>query len=186
MNFFTTKLNYLFSGTSSTGKTTTLNALEKLGYIITPEPVRAILTDQLSNDGPALPSKDPQLFLDEICKLAATQHQAAQAEPSIVFFDRGLPDLVAYARRFHVEEKAYKTALENCPYQKRVFYFEPWREIFVNDKERMHSFEKYQEFDKVLRCAYQELGFELVFVPFLPIEKRVEFILNQALNPKTT
>jgi predicted ATPase len=58
------KLNYfILVGTAGTGKTSVLNHLRSAGFFCVSEMAREVLNEQLATDGPALPSKNPTLFL---------------------------------------------------------------------------------------------------------------------------
>lgn len=105
--------------------------------------------------------------------------EAAKTQSKTVFFDRGMPDLIHYAHRFNVDPMEFEVSSNKYLYNKRVFLFSPWREIFINDSARKMTFEKSIEFHELLRKTYQELDYELVEVPFGTIEVRVDFILKE-------
>ncbi len=169
---------YTLIGTSSTGKTTALNHLNSLGYKCNIEPVRKVLTDQVAIDGPALPAKDPKLFIQLMLQLSIKNYNDSKTANGPVFFDRGLPDLVAYARRFKVNPDDFVQASHNYRYNNSVFVFPPWKEIFTAGEFRGGSFEMYQDFHKLIINAYKELNYNLIEVPFDTVEARVNFILN--------
>lgn len=54
----------------------------------------------------------------------------------------------------------------------------PWAEIFRKDQERQHDYLFPQKDYEVNKSAYEELDYELVFVPKAPISDRADFILN--------
>jgi predicted ATPase len=54
----------------------------------------------------------------------------------------------------------------------------PWKEIFVSDNERYESFEIAVEINHHLKKTYQEIGYEIITVPFGTVKERTDFILN--------
>lgn len=69
--------NFIITGTSGVGKTTLIQCLQNLGYPVVQEPIRKVLQDQVSQDGVALPSENPALFLQELFLLCIRQLQAS-------------------------------------------------------------------------------------------------------------
>ncbi len=140
------------------------------------EPARIVLARQLAIDGPALPSKSPLLFVREMLAKASDSYKKAPSKVP-VFFDRGIPDLIAYAIRFEVDSSEFERAAKLFSYNPTVFLFPPWKEIFVNDNERKISFENSLIFHQTLVERYQKLNYDLVEVPFSSIAERAQFIV---------
>lgn len=95
-----------------------------------------------------------------------------------VFFDRGIPDLIAYAIRFGVDPSNFEIEAASYRYNQMVFIFPPWKAIFVNDELRKISFEKSLEFHESLVEAYERLGYQLIEVPMVSVEMRLDFIVT--------
>jgi predicted ATPase len=91
---------FIFVGASGTGKTALLHFLRSSGIACVDEVTRKVLEQQLAIDGPALPAKDPLLFVQAMLKESIQDYNASRLANGPVFFDRALPDLVAYAIRF--------------------------------------------------------------------------------------
>jgi len=100
-------------------------------------------------------------------------------ENEISFFDRGIPDILAYlsAKKSGIPSK-YHTAIQHANYNKTVFVAPPWEGIFVNDNQRPESFQEATNVYHYICETYQSLGFELYHLPLTTVEKRVQFILN--------
>lgn len=92
-------------------------------------------------------------------------------------FDRGIPDLIAYAVRFGVDPSEFELAGSAYRYNSKVFILPPWRDIFVNDDLRKLSFEEALKFHDALGNAYRKLDYELVTVPTVSIQARMDFIM---------
>lgn len=169
--------HYVVTGTSGTGKTRLIEHLQKLGYRCHAEPVRKVLREQLAVNGPALPANDPALFLRHIAQQCVHDLADATARAGPSFFDRGLPDAVAYAVRFGVDPREFQAAAAAHRYANEVFVLPPWREIFVNDELRGASFDDYQRFHDQITRAYLDCGYTLIEVPRGTVESRADFIV---------
>ncbi len=169
---------YVISGTSGTGKTTLLESLQQEGYPCYREPIRALLTEQLQIDGPALPSKNPSLFVEEMLKMSIRDYEKAKEDESPVFFDRGIPDVVAYAARFGVEDVDVESVARSHRYNPVVFLLQPWEAIFVKDEMRGKSFEEYLQFHEQLKEAYLKLDYTVCEVPQVDIKERTQFVMS--------
>jgi predicted ATPase len=167
---------YVITGASGTGKTLLLENLRTRGHRCFDETVRKTLTGQIAIGGHALPSKDPQSFVRELLRLSLLDLEDAQACGGLAFFDRGLPDLVVYARRFGVAQAEFEEAAAKRRYAKRVFILPPWREIFVNDDFRQASYDAYCSVHAMIERAYSDSGYDLVEVPKAAVDIRADFI----------
>ena len=145
------------------------------------EATRAILEQQSAVDGAGLPSKDPELFLDlmlEHCVRCLAK--AALVPQQMAFFDRGIPDVAAYAVRFSVDpERFYRTANEQL-FNRNIFVLAPWKKIFETDEFRGKSFDEYKEFHGVIVQAYAHAGCRLIEVPFASVSARAEYVVKKA------
>ena len=177
--------NYVITGMSGTGKTTLVDSLRGFGFQCYEEPARKILEYQIKIDGPALPAKNPTMFVQEMLAHSLRDIEEANSTKGVTVFDRGLPDVVAYAIRFGVVHKEIERIAKTVRYNHQVFLLPPWDEIFRNDEFRKASFESYIKFHELLRKSYTGLGYELVDVPKISPEARVDFILSAIDNRAT-
>ncbi|MDB9712965.1 ATP-binding protein, partial [Flavobacteriaceae bacterium] len=104
---------------------------------------------------------------------------SVKIENENVFFDRGIPDIVAYLDFKHMKyNQKYIDACENHKYD-LVFILRPWKEIFVNDKQRYESFEESLEIDKFIYKTYKNLKYNIVEIPKISIKERMNFIIDK-------
>jgi predicted ATPase len=171
---------FILTGMSGTGKTTLLQSLSSRGFRCYEEPVRALLTHQLEVDGPALPSKNAKLFVEEMLKLSTHNYEDAASNDDNVFFDRGIPDVIAYANRFGVDSSQIEIEMKEYEYNKTVFLLPPWEEIFVNDTMRGKRYHEYLEFHELIRNTYMRFGYSLVEVPKTDNETRTDFVISHS------
>ena len=174
-----TKTLHVLTGTPGTGKSTLIVELATMGFSFVEEPARPILTRQLAIDGPDLPSKSPLRFVQAMARQMIADHESAIRTGHPTFFDRGIPDLLAYAIRFGVSPAEFIEAAKVYRYSPKVFILSPWEDIFVNDELRKLSFEESLRFHQELVLAYEGAGYELVWVPKKPVDERAAFILSE-------
>ena len=165
------------------GKSAVLSRLTELGILCVPEPAREILAEQRRIQGTGVPEKRPDLFTMLMLSRSIHSYSAHRPEAETVIFDRGIPDMLAYARLFRLDETPYANAAREFRYNPNVFYFPAWEKIYTTDSERKMSFADASAFGSVLRSIYEGYSYHLLDVPRLTVEERVEFILNCIQNP---
>lgn len=170
---------FVLTGGPGAGKTTVLDALVAEGHAGTVEAGRAIIQDQSSIDGPALPWKDPAVFAEQMLAWEMRSYAMAREAGGVTFFDRGVPDVIGYLRLsekpvpIHVERAA-----EKFRYNRRVFVFPPWRAIFHQDEERRQDFAEAERTFEAVRNAYLDVDYLCLEVPMVPPSERMRFILQ--------
>jgi predicted ATPase len=161
------------------GKSMVLSRLGALGIPCIPEPAREILAEQRRIHARGVPETDPDLFSMLMLSRAIHNYQESSAGEGPVVFDRGIPDMVAYARLFELDETPYRNAAQEFRYHRTVFYFPPWEEIYTTDSERKMSFEDAKAFGVVVRSIYETFGYRMLEMPRFSVEERVRFIREQ-------
>lgn len=168
---------YLISGGPGAGKTTLLAALHRAGFAVVPEVSRQLIREQVALGSSRLPWRDLAGFAELALGRMVAQHAAASQRGSITFFDRGLPDLIAYlAAAGQPVPPAYYRAVAACPYQRLAFLAPPWPEIYVNDPERWQTPAEAAALYEALHRTYQALGFEVCVLPRTTVAARVAFV----------
>ena len=166
-------------GSPASGKTSIINQLMKKGHVCMEEISRKITLKAQNKGVDQVFLKDPILFSDQL--LAARKQQfidAGTANRPFVFFDRGLPDVIAYLD--YIDSDYSKEYINSCKKYKydKVFILMPWKEIYVRDNERYETFEQATEIHKYLIKWYTSFNYELIEVPQSKVKNRVDFILN--------
>ena len=177
--------NFIITGTSGTGKSALIEEIRLRGYSAFTEAQREVLADQLAIDGPALPSKNPNLFLEALLKHCERNIDDSTAAVGPSFFDRGIPDIGAYAIRFELDPTPYLQVRQNHRYNQHVFMLAPWQEIFATDKFRGMSFDEYTQFHQVIQQCYSDSGYKIVEVPRASVQARADFVLRTVSNFST-
>ncbi|MDB4108485.1 ATP-binding protein [Flavobacteriaceae bacterium] len=166
-------------GGPGTGKTTLINALKTKGYFCMEEISRQITLEAQEKGIEQLFLEDPLLFSEQL--LLGRQQQFLDADKlsdKFVFFDRGLPDVVAYLDYLKSSyPESFKTICNQHLYDK-VFILKPWKAIYEQDNERYETFEQALIIHDFLVKSYTEYGYTIIDTPFGTIEERIEFIEN--------
>ncbi len=169
---------FVITGGPGSGKTTLLLELEKSGYPSAAEVARQIIQEQVNANGEALPWRDRRLYLELMLERSIKSYKE-HATAGIMFFDRGIPDCLAYARLIGLQNDQFvRSAGERYRYAPTVFLAPPWREIYTTDTERKQDFEEAVRTWHLLGEAYEELGYELVLLPTVTAEERADFVVR--------
>ena len=171
--------NHLFviSGCSSSGKSTLLEALAQQGEVVSEEPGRQIVKEQLRTGGDALPWLNPQRFIDLCAEHAVREFDRHVRQARRVFFDRSFIDVAtAVESSGLVAPETLQQALRSRRYATTVFLSPPWEALFQQDEERRHTFRDAVAEYEALVPAYRRHGYEIVFLPQRPVPERVSFV----------
>ena len=175
----------VLTGAMGGGKSTVLKALSELSTVCVAEPARKILFEQRAIEAAGVPEKDPSLFTMLMLSRSIHDYNEHDSQQVQVIFDRGIPDMVAYAKLFGIDALRYEKAAALYRYNKNVFYFPPWKEIYTHDEERKIDFEGAKEFGIRTKKIYQDFEYNIVEVPLVSIEERVRFVLEKLEELKT-
>jgi len=170
---------YVLTGGPATGKTSVLNRLREKGFRCVDEVARRIIRQEMEQGGNALPWGDRSAYTSRMLSASIESYKEYQDSDQICFFDRGIPDTYGYSCLIGLKERdEIRRQALRYPYNKKVFLFPPWQEIYETDTERKQDFREAKETYHVLKEAYEELGYTIIELPLTTIEKRVEFILE--------
>lgn len=170
----------VITGGPGTGKSSVIKHLEKQGHICLHEVSREITAEAQKQGISQLFLEKPILFSEMLLEARIKQYEEAMSMNSAtVFFDRGLPDVIAYMDYFSTSyPQEFNQACERRPYD-HIFILPPWKEIYQTDNERYESFEQARAIHSYLKKAYLSYGYEPIEVPKTSIEERSKFILTQ-------
>jgi predicted ATPase len=170
---------FVITGGPGSGKSTLIDALQQRGYERSVEAGRGIIQNQLAIGGRALPWIDPSLFAELMLCWEMRSYRMAENCRGVVFFDRGVPDVLGYLRLVGRPAPEYMTtATAAFRYNRRVFIAPPWEEIFQQDRERKQDFKEAIRTYEVMRSVYNDCGYELIEIPRASVEERVWFVLR--------
>ncbi|WP_136482824.1 AAA family ATPase [Cognatitamlana onchidii] len=176
----------VITGSAGTGKTSVINNLKTKGYYCFDEFIRELTSEtkkevDASNhvSNPIVFAKDSLEFNSRLLKGRIDQfNKADNTNKNICFFDRGIPDVLAYMDVFNQAYNA--TFIEACTKHQytSVFLLPPWKAIYKTDSGRFESFEEVLKIHNQLESTYTKLGYPIIKVPFGTVEERTRFIIN--------
>lgn len=166
---------YILTGGPCAGKTTTILELEKRGYPILKEAARELIDEMLAQ-GKLLEviREDPVWFQQAVLRRKVAMESLVPQDVEL-FFDRGVPDSIAYYRENGVAEDKELWEASRLFRYKRIFLMDLID--FTQDEARNESPEKAKRLHEGIERAYRELGYDIVRVPVLPVHERVDYIL---------
>ena len=165
---------FIITGGPGSGKSTLLAALRADGWPCFDEVSRAVIDEQSAAGGRLTPWVDLAGFAAE-CETRMRRQMKEPEKNAVSFFDRGLPDLIAYLRHGGLKPTAELLA-DGGDGATLAFLAPPWREIYRNDAARPQSFPEAEAICARIRQAYAGCGITLCELPLATVEQRREFV----------
>ncbi|MCY9864559.1 AAA family ATPase [Vibrio coralliirubri] len=167
----------IITGGPGAGKTTLINTLGDAGYPTFAESSRQLIEQQSQLENGILPWLDLAGFARLCLTVMSEQKDRARQHP-VAFLDRAIPDICGYLTQANLEiDATYLEASQG--YHSQVLFCRPEASIYVQDDVRPYPFEEALEIHHALVTVYQELGYEVVEVPFMSVAERVQFVESQ-------
>jgi predicted ATPase len=170
----------ILTGAPGTGKSTLLRLLREKNCACVNEPAREIISEQRAILGSGVSDRDPALFVELMLSRAICRYQDLKNRMEAVVFDRGLPDIIAYAALYNLPFEHGWAAAKHYRSNSKVFFAPNWQDIYATDEERTMTFEASAAMGDSLRTVYQKLGYEIVDLPLSSPEERVQFMFDKA------
>ena len=180
----------VITGAPGTGKTSIINKLEEDHFFCYHEIIRDFTLEAkensdatIFNSNPLAFVKDPFEFNNKILNGRIHQYlDSIENKNELIFFDRAIPDVLAYMDFFNQEYGTkFTEACKKHTYTK-IFLLPPWQEIYISDNERLESFEEAKQLHYHLENTYRKFDYAIELVPFGAVKDRVDFILNSIKN----
>ncbi len=175
------KPNYfVFTGGPGAGKTSVLEELARRHHLVVPEVARAIIQHQQATGGNAMHTGNRLVYRDLMLEKSIADYlQWTNNSEQAIFFDRGIPDLYSYSKRFcNGLTPRVTDAVAQYRYNQTVFLFPAWEEIYCHDAERKQSFQEAIETYDAVKEGYTACQYTLIELPKASIAERVDFILQ--------
>ena len=166
----------VITGAPSSGKTTLINALSIKGYRTEPEVARAYILYLLAKGEHIRAHKRGEIALQKEILNLKIKREIQLPKQEIIFFDRGLPDSLAYYRYYKLDENDLLKKMNLCRY-KLVFYLEGLP--LVTDKIRRESEAEARLIGEHIYKAYSDLGYQPIRIPPVSVEQRIDIILSE-------
>ncbi|MBO0323433.1 ATP-binding protein [Muricauda sp. CAU 1633] len=180
------KNKVVITGAPGTGKTSIITGLENRGFHCFHEIIRD-MTSKAKQDGNSTDFvSNPLVFVDDAMQFnrdllhgrAKHYKESLGTKVPISFFDRGIPDVLAYMDFFG--QTYGKEFIDICIDHRYdiVFIVPPWEEIYVSDGERFETYEEAERIHHALMNTYTQFGYHPISVPKDAIQKRIDFVLE--------
>lgn len=170
----------IITGGPGVGKTTLLEQLQQRGFPCIPEVAREIIREQSAQNGNALPWGNIPAYTRLMLSRSVDSYRENASRNEILFFDRGIPDTLAYA---HLTNQPLfpklPRACADYRYNTRVFILPPWAEIYHTDPERKQTYQEAIDTYHTMAATYQSIGYDLTLVPKATPAERADFVLRQ-------
>lgn len=165
---------YVITGAPSSGKTTLINRLTDLGYRTSPEVARACIEELLEKQHGVANNIRQELLQPAIYKIMYDREQHLSVNEPI-FFDRGLPDSIAYYRFNHLDSSEVIKACIKLHY-KLIFFCESLP--LIHDNVRVEDEASAKTIGQYIYESYLGLGYEPILLPAVSVEERMNIILS--------
>lgn len=167
---------YVLTGGPGAGKSSLLAALQASGFAVSEEVSRRLIRTHAAAQSDCLPWLDLRCFAAKALQEMEREWHRASVH-TVTFFDRGIPDLVAYLEAGgQPAGPEFTDAIGRLPYSDPVFLLPPWPEIYVNDPERWQTFAEAESLYRAICNVYRKAGYTCITVPAGTLEDRVAFI----------
>lgn len=167
---------YVFTGAPCSGKSAVIQALERRGFKVIQETARAYIDSKLAKGLTLREIKSDILSFERHILFEKVRIEQALPINEILFLDRAVPDSVAY---FQIEGLDGAEVLKYCRHvrYRGIFLFD--RLKFRADAVRTEDEELAGRIEGLLEKCYRQLGYPIIRVPVMPVERRMEWILGQ-------
>ena len=166
----------VITGSACTGKTTLINMLADKGFPIIQETARLYIDQEIAK-GQSIEHiiKNAQTQLAIIKMQIQAENEENVKFSELAFLDRGLPDSLTFYRYNGLNPNAI---LMKCFQKRYACVFILNRLPLKLDGARIPDENFLHYLDQWLEKDYRSLGYQVVRVPVMPPEERLDFILN--------
>jgi predicted ATPase len=151
-----------------------------MGERVVEESARAIIREQAAGGGRGVPWIDPTAFRDLTARRDVAIFDCLAGESGRIFFDRGIPDSHGVLGAAPSAELA--RAIRTRRYNRQVFVFPPWAEIYETDAERKQDWAEAEATYGRIMSALPALGYAPIVVPKADVESRAAFVMSVVLQ----
>lgn len=166
---------YVITGAPCSGKTSVISQIERLGYKVIHEAARAYINDELNKGRSLYQIKADMYSFERNILHRKIEIESALTDKAIIFLDRAIPDSIAYFRFAGLNPQEPEKMSTVIRYRK-VFLFD--RLQIRHDEARNEDEEGSILIDNLIEEAYKMFGYEILRVPVLPVNRRIDFILG--------
>jgi predicted ATPase len=165
----------IITGAPCSGKTAVINEIKRRGIRVINEVARAYIDRQLRKGLQLRQIKTDALQFERHILHEKVRIQASLPAAATIFFDRGVPDSIAYFKLEGLDPAEPLRYSQNLRYR-RIFFFE--RLDFLMDDVRSENEKIAASLNDLLIEAYLQIGYDIEMVPVMPVKNRADLILK--------
>ena len=166
----------VITGAPSSGKTSVICELEKLGYRVVHEVARAYIDEELQKGKSLKQIKADQLYFERHILYKKIEIEEALPDDEVIFLDRAIPDSIAYFKLEQLNPDEPTEKSRAIRYNKIFLFDRLWLE---NDPVRSEDDKIATQLERLLESSYRNLGYKVIRVPIFSVKLRTDFILRQ-------
>jgi predicted ATPase len=166
---------YVITGAPSSGKTTLINQLATAGYSIAPEIAREYIEQLLANNHTLADIRRDTHQLQRGILAVALKRERRLKPNQLIFFDRGIADSLGYFHYYNLDTDHITKAFHQTRY-KKIFYCHQLPVEY--DAVRVEDNLSAKKIGELIYEAYIKLDYQLIELPAVPVEQRMEIILT--------
>ncbi len=171
-------MKVVITGSPCSGKSTLIAELKMMGFPVIEEIARSVL----EKVGAPLTLEDKEKLQIKIAR-QQKEIESKTRYSDILFLDRGLIDVIAYCNILLGYIPQEVLDITNVKSYNAVFILE--KIPFLQDGLRLEKSDKEAEnIHNELISTYNINGYSPIFVPIMPLDKRIEFIFSHIKNLK--
>ena len=165
----------VITGAPCSGKTAVIHLLEQQGYTVIHEVARAYIDAELAKGKTLSEIKADEWAFERHILMEKVRIESTLNKDEIIFFDRGIPDSIAYYELNGLDSsEPFQRSAAVC--YRNIFLFESLR--FARDTVRSEDKKTARQLNRLIEESYQSLGYDIIHVPVLSVEGRTEFVLK--------
>jgi predicted ATPase len=165
---------YVITGGPCSGITTLVKRLHELGYYIVDEAARSMINGYKKYGISGKEARKDEGFFQICVQAMKLEREKLIPKDKIVFFDRGVPDSIAYEKLYGLDTKALEEISRDR--YKGIFFLEqlPFKKDYARTEDEATA----KKLNKLLLECYQDLGYQVVYIPITSVEERTKLVLS--------
>jgi predicted ATPase len=166
---------YVITGAPCSGKSSVIRELQGRGYQVVHEVARAYIDAEMAKGKRLAQIKSDVFAFESRILYQKMAIEASLSTQATIFFDRGVPDSIAYFKFTGLDSKEPEEESRRVRYNK-IFLFDRLR--FETDAVRAETDHLAATIEQLIEKSYGMLGYDIVRVPLLTVEERADYILK--------
>lgn len=171
---------HVITGAPCSGKTTLINLLAGVGFRVVPEAGREYVEREIARGRTLEEIRADDIAFDRVIKALQLETERGLRPEHTLFLDRGLPDCLAFFRLAGLD---LNEILSECFHHRYASVFVLDRFPTQQDCARIEDELTAEYLDEWHARDYTSLGYDVIRVPVLPPEARLEFVLERLNQP---